>query len=83
MFLLRSRTEKQQPSDTLAGMEGYLVLSAAKRHYVKEGSSREVAPAIHVLLSRHCGCLLPNMPDKTAGYVVSHPFICLRCYAQQ
>ena len=75
MLLLRSYTEKQQHTDTLAFMEGYFVLSAAKRDNTQEGSSCKVAPAMHVvLLSRKQGGLLPNMRGRIRSHVVGHPF---------
>ena len=59
---------KQQDTETVADMEGYLGLSAAKGDNVQEGSSREVAPAMHVvLLPRQHGSLLPNKCDRIAN----------------
>ena len=68
MLLPRPGTGQRQRTDTRADMEGYLVLFAAKRHNVQEGSSREAAPAMHVALpSRQHDSLLPNKCDRNAS----------------
>ena len=68
MLVPRRYAGKQQHSDTLADMEGYWVLSAAKGHHVQEGSSREAAPAMHFLLFlRQHGSPLPNKFDRVAS----------------
>ena len=68
MLLPRRCAGIQQHTYTLADMEGYLVLCAAKRHNMQEGSSREAAPTLHVaLLPRQHGSPLANKCDRIAS----------------
>ena len=82
MLFLRLYEGKQEYTDTRVGLEGYLVLSTAKRHNVQEGSSGEVAPAMRVVLHLwHHGGLLPNTRDKTTSFCWWASLLCLHCCA--
>ena len=75
MLFLRLYEGKQEYTDTRVGLEGYLVLSTAKRHNVQEGSSGEVAPAMRVVLHLwHHGGLLPNTLTRQLVFVGGRPF---------